>query len=553
MMYAKSLIRDLGEIEKNNYIEIMIGIGILCGLYIISRYNFLLFHSLAEFFSIFISLTIFLLVWNSRHSLKNNYLLITGIAYLFIGGIDILHCLLYKGMGILPGNTANMPAQLWIGARYMEGLTFLIAPFFLNRKLDIKSVLLTYVTAFYLLLTAIFIWKVFPVCFIEGAGLTLFKKMSEYIISIILIAGVFLLYKKRNYFINQIFQWLFLSLICAVTAELAFTFYISVYGLSNMVGHFFKIVSLYFIYKAIVETCIKRPYDLLLYNLKENHEKLKDQRDRLQAYLDSAGVILTVIDSDQKVAMINKKGCRILGYMEQEVIGKNWFEHFIPERTRKSLKDTFKAFISGEIKDLPEGYEGIVLTRSGKERVIKWHFSIISEKSGPPAAVLFSGEDITKRKQEQEALKESEVRLTQIANVINDAFFVLDISSFKALYVSPGYERIWGRPLEGLYDNPLDWIEPIQSKDKARVKRAFFEVIKNKGYDEKFQIVHSDGSVRWIHKRGFLILDDEGNKYRIASIAQDITEYKRTESLQNTAKDEEIVLSEIQHRTKNGL
>src|SRR3990172_10895697 len=84
---------------------------------------------------------------------------------------------------------------------------------------------------------------------------------------------------------------------------------------------------------------------------RERAEKtLRAERDKAQRYLDVAGVIIVVIDADQKVSLINKKGCEILGYEEKEIIGKNWFDRFVPERMRDVIKVTFLKLIAGEIE-----------------------------------------------------------------------------------------------------------------------------------------------------------------------------------------------------------
>src|SRR4030067_2623723 len=94
----------------------LFGGSVLFGLYLTSLYSYLLFHSLAEMFSISIACAIFMIAWNSRRFLDHHYLLFIGIAYLFVGGLDLLHTLSYKGMGVFPGTDANLTPQLWIGA-----------------------------------------------------------------------------------------------------------------------------------------------------------------------------------------------------------------------------------------------------------------------------------------------------------------------------------------------------------------------------------------------------------------------------------------------------
>ncbi|MBS3917294.1 MAG: PAS domain S-box protein [Deltaproteobacteria bacterium] len=318
-----------------------------------------------------------------------------------MGAIDVVHTLAYKGMGVFQGYDANLPTQLWIVARYVESLSLLIAPFFFNRKLRVGAVFFAYTVAIALLFGTIFYGPIFPDCFVEGKGLTLFKKISEYIISLILLGSMALLIRKRSEFDRRVLTWVIWSIIATIISELAFTFYIGVYGLSNLVGHIFKIISFYLIYKAVIETGLAKPYNLLWRNLKLSEEKLREERDRAQGYLDVAGVMLLVIGPDQKVRLINKKGCEVLGYDEKEIIGKNWFGHFLPERVRENVKVIFSKIISGETGSF--GYvENVILTKRGEERMVAWHNTVFRNEAGNIVSTLSSGEDITERRRAEE-------------------------------------------------------------------------------------------------------------------------------------------------------
>jgi len=263
------------SVITSNYVAQTTGLLIIIGLYLTSLYSYLLFHSLAEIFSIVIACGIFMVAWNSKEFMDNNYFLFLGIAYLFIGGLDMVHTLAYKGMGVFTGYGANLPTQFWIAARYLESLSLILALTFLNRRMKINYVVYCYSFVTAVLIISIFYWKAFPDCFIEGVGLTPFKKISEYIISLILIGSVVILFKKRSEFDESVFKLLVASIVITIGAELAFTFYVSVYGLSNLVGHYFKIISFYLIYKALIETGLVKPYDLLFRNLKLSEKKLK--------------------------------------------------------------------------------------------------------------------------------------------------------------------------------------------------------------------------------------------------------------------------------------
>ena len=269
---------------KFGYLRAGIGFGVLLGLYGISLANYLLFHSLTEFFSIVIACGIFMIAWNTRTIMDNNYLLFLGTAYLFIGGLDMVHTLAYKGMGVFHGYDADLPTQLWIAARAMESLTLFLAPLLIRRRLKCELLLLCYALACGLLIVAVFTDR-FPHCYVEGVGLTPFKIISEYVISLVLVAGGFLLVRERNRFDEPIFRLLITSIVLSIGAELAFTFYISVYGLSNLIGHLFKLISFYLVYRAIIVNGLIKPHHILFRNLKQNEEALLAEREKLKEAL----------------------------------------------------------------------------------------------------------------------------------------------------------------------------------------------------------------------------------------------------------------------------
>ena len=254
---------------------------LLTALYFTAFVNYLLFHTLAELFSIVVASCLFMIVWHSKNVILSPYLLFIGVAYLFIAALDLLHTLAYKGMPIFTDYDfyAN---QLWIGARFMESLTLLMGFVFLRFETKIRpyNVLTAYAVITSGLILAIFYWKIFPICFVEGQGLTLFKKVSEYVICGILLVDVFLLRKNRARFEKSIYSLILVSILCTIISELAFTFYVSNYGFSNMVGHYFKLFSFYLIYKAILITTIEQPYKMIFRELVLANEQLTQEIGR---------------------------------------------------------------------------------------------------------------------------------------------------------------------------------------------------------------------------------------------------------------------------------
>ncbi|UCH88999.1 MAG: PAS domain-containing sensor histidine kinase [Thermoplasmata archaeon] len=169
-------------------------------------------------------------------------------------------------------------------------------------------------------------------------------------------------------------------------------------------------------------------------------ELLEEEKNRAKKYLDIAGVILVAIDVDQKVTLINKKGCELLGYKEQDIRGKNWFDKFLPKKVRKEVKSVFEQLIKGEIEPV-EYYENPVLTKSGKEKVIAWHNTYLKDEAGNITATLSSGEDISERKNiEQSAMEErdrAEFLLDIMGHDINNLNQTV-ISSSEMLLMTPG-------------------------------------------------------------------------------------------------------------------
>ena len=222
---------------KPLYGKMFSGFLVLLGLYLISLDNYLLFHGVVEVFSIVVACCIFVLAWNVRRTLGNGYLMVLGVAYLFVAGLDFLHTLAYKGMGVFPEASTNLPTQLWIAARYLESVSFLIAPLFIKGGFHYRRFFVVFALLFSFSILSIFYWKIFPDCFIEGTGLTVFKKASEYMICVMLAVSVVLLYYRRQDFDTKVLRFLVLSILITTGSELSFTFYAHAYGFSNLLGH----------------------------------------------------------------------------------------------------------------------------------------------------------------------------------------------------------------------------------------------------------------------------------------------------------------------------
>jgi PAS domain S-box-containing protein len=426
---------------------------ILTGLYLTSLYNYLLFHGTAEVFSIVVACGIFMVAWNSREFLENNYLLFVGIAYLFVAAVDFVHTLAYQGMGVFPGFSTDLPTQLWIAARYLQSTSLLIAPFFLDRRLKISITFIGYAVVVGFLLASILHWDIFPACFIEGLGLTIFKKTSEYIIIFILLAAIVILIRRRRAFDRVVLKLLVASLAVTMASELAFTFYVHVYGFSNLIGHMLKIVSFYLIYRAIIHTGLVRPYALLFRNLKRSEEDLRKARDELehrveertgelavanerlreqiiermqaqkalkaseiqkQAILDASIDRIRLVDRDMRIIWANRTSTKEINGSPEDIVGSFCYELFVRRDTPCIGCPAIKALTSGEVE-----HSVMHQTLSvGIEGETYWdNYAIpIKDESGEIVYVIEIARNITDRVRSEEALKMSEAELRRLSS-----------------------------------------------------------------------------------------------------------------------------------------
>ncbi len=268
---------------KARYGTYLLLTAVLAVLYLARLQSYLLFHSLGELFSVVVAAGIFVVTWNSRRYFQNGALLWLGLAYLFVAALDTLHTLAYKGMGVFPNVGTDLATQLWLCARFLAAAAWLLAPFFLDRPISAKASLAGFSAAFVLLIVWVFYLGSFPTAYSESEGrLTSFKVVSEYFISLALALSGYLLWRKRRLFDSYVVQLVLASIGAAIASEMAFTFYSSPYGTANLLGHYFKIVSFLWIYKAVIETGLTRPYSLLFRDLKTSEEALRKREAELE-------------------------------------------------------------------------------------------------------------------------------------------------------------------------------------------------------------------------------------------------------------------------------
>lgn len=248
----------------------------------VANFDFLLFHTVAEFSTVVVGFLLSVIVLNTYELMKSSFFLFLGLSYGFSSTFDFIHLMYYKGLLSAPyAQGSDLPTQTWVIARFMNVISLLFAFFYLKRQSNPWCAFSGYLGLSGLLVLSLFVWRNFPPCFVEGQGLTNFKIWSEYAIIFGDLIAFFSLWKNRASFHKQVYAYLQAFLTCSIIMEACFTLYISVYGLSNMMGHIFKLFAYYFLYKAVIETSFKKPYELLFYDLNAANQELLAQTEEL--------------------------------------------------------------------------------------------------------------------------------------------------------------------------------------------------------------------------------------------------------------------------------
>jgi two-component system, cell cycle sensor histidine kinase and response regulator CckA len=169
-----------------------------------------------------------------------------------------------------------------------------------------------------------------------------------------------------------------------------------------------------------------------------------------------------------------------------------------------------------------------LLTSKG-ERVFFSRKSPLYGQGGKLTGLMGISLEITERIRAEEAQLENQRRLSQLAEHIDEAIWLMESESYKLLYIGPAYERIWGRSIANIYDNPFSLLEAVIPEDQERVYNIANTAIRGNPTYLEFRIHRPDGSIAWIAAQTFPIQNEAGEVYRIAGVARDITERRRSE------------------------
>lgn len=257
-------------------------------------------------------------------------------------------------------------------------------------------------------------------------------------------------------------------------------------------------------------------------------EALRRERDRAQAYLDLAQVMLLALDENGTISLVNRKGGEILGWPEDELVGRNWFSTCLPPDLRGDVQSMFRHFFDGAAA--PAQYaEHEVVTRSGERKLIAWRNVVLRDERGLVVGTLSSGEDITEQRRAMEALRKSE-------QLLRDAQSIANLGNFETrLPDGPSY---WSRQMHVILGTDPDGgalsmadyaTRCIHPGDRDRAIAAWNRLITDEEpLDVEYRIVRPDGSVRNVHSIARLGRDGESQAQAVGTL-HDITDRKNAQ------------------------
>ena len=474
------------------------------GLYVVSLHNYLLFHFLAEMFVVVVACCIFFVTWNARAFIKNGYLLFVGVSYLFVGFFDLLHTIAYKGVGVFPGENANLPTQLWISARYIESFSLLGALFFFDRRPNLTLQITGYLAISGLLLASIFYFNLFPACYIEGSGLTHFKIWSEYAICGILALVVVLLLRARSRFEPGILALLLGAVIATIFTELVLTLYISVYGLANLLGHYLKLLSFYLVYKALIETGFREPFDLVFRELASERQRLEQEisrKEQLEQALRSSKEHYRIvadfaydwefwIDPKGDFVYVSPSCERITGHSFQEFMSNPaLFTQIVIEEDRPVVAEHLRVVLSGEDVE-PVTFDFRITHADGEIRWINHSCQTVTASDGTYLGRRASNRDVTEMKRAMELVRQSD-RHRAVADLAGG--------------IAHNFNNLLQIVISGIENS----ISDMEEGDLERARESLELILDScdKGADTVRKLLHFASARSDIQNDGFRVLD----------------------------------------------
>ena len=490
---------------------------------------FLVFHNVAEFFSVMVSLSIFGLGWFAYDQSKDRHSLFMSVAFLAIGLIDFMHTLSYTGMPpLITPNTPNKATQFWIAARLLNASAFFSSAFVSSRspsrllsKASLMTAALSGSTAAFV--GIIFFPEYLPTAFIQGIGLTAFKVASEYVIILLLVLAFILYWQRLSRTGDRQIIYFLTALVLCIFSELVFADYKSVFDAHNVLGHLYKILAFGLIYKGLFVVSIRKPYEDLLVS----NEELRLNRNMLSHIMNSIPQSIFWKDRKSIYQGCNRIFARQAGIDSPgDIVGKCDFD--LPWSFEES--EGYRAD-DREVLERANAKHHIIETQRHADGTVIWLDTSkipLTDASGKVYGVLGVYEDKTRRKQAEEELKEALHFNQQIINCAHEGIIVYD-RDLRYRVWNPFMEQISGlKSAEVIGKMPLE-VFPFLAE--TGVMERLHRVIKGDTVETvefPFHVPSSEKS-GWVSDSSGPLLNPKGEIIGAIGTVRDTTESRKNE------------------------
>ncbi len=285
---------------------------------------------------------------------------------------------------------------------------------------------------------------------------------------------------------------------------------------------------------------------------KNLQREIMAERDRAQQYLDIVDVIIVVYDTAGTIQRINRKGCRLFGYTEEELLGKNWFDTFVLPENREWLKEKFKNIMKGRIPYNPV-YNEDLLKKNGDTVHVDWQAVPLRDSRGQLRANLCSGMDVSLLMRKQRQLEKSEQRFKAVEKLAKIGYWEADIVHGKYFWSDENY-RILGFTPKEVEPSSRTYISLIHPDDREQVTEGFDRSVQeHRDYQATYRLAVGN-EVKYVADWTQHFYDERGVHIYSAGLSQDITRQVLTEQkLEKSLREREALLRELHHRTKNNM
>jgi PAS domain S-box-containing protein/putative nucleotidyltransferase with HDIG domain len=321
---------------QTNVLKLWLPPLLLAGISLLGlQAGYLVFHVLVEFMSMLIAFMAVIITLTSRKFTRNYYLDFISIVIGWCAGVDLVHTMSYKGMDLLVHDNGNIGIQLWLVARYLQAIGFLIAPLFLIRPLSLWRANL-----FIGAMVGAGLWGIvsghFPQALSPEHGLTPFKIWSEYIIVGLLLLALGHLQYRKSAASPDLVRYMTYAIVAMIASELAFTQYAAVDDRINLLGHLAKIFAYWFIYVALVQKTLVEPFD---------------QITRTASTYDAVTDPTLIVDRTGAIIQANKAAALVTGRSMEKLVGASSHELF--HRKSEAAQD---CVVCQQLKTTKQGY-----------------------------------------------------------------------------------------------------------------------------------------------------------------------------------------------------